>query len=139
MKKLFVLSLAAAAMVFALGSSAQVTPPKEKVFDSAEIPSYDLWDGQVRLKAFQGSNTMLVLNEIDKGAGAPLHNHPNEQITYIVSGRLRFMVDGREHTLGPGELVVIPAYMEHSAEALEDTFTVESFGPTRADWQEWAH
>jgi quercetin dioxygenase-like cupin family protein len=139
MKKLLLITLTTVAITGIYSSWAQVTPPKEQVFNAADLPSHDLWEGAVRLKAFQGAKTALVLNEIDKGSGAPLHNHPNEQITYVVSGKIRATAGGKEYILGPGELIIIPSYMEHSAEALEDSFTIESFSPIRADWKEWAY
>lgn len=47
----------------------------------------------------------------------PNHVHPQEQITYCLQGEVRFVVDGRRVTLGPGELVVIPPEVPHEAEA----------------------
>ncbi|MFQ5660395.1 MAG: cupin domain-containing protein [Gammaproteobacteria bacterium] len=138
MKKIIAIILGILLLPIFVESIAQTVPPREKFFHSNEVPTHDLWNGAVRLRAFQGNNTMLVLNEIDKGASAPRHNHPNEQITYVVRGKLQFWVEDREYLLGPGDLLVIPSYVEHGGKALEDTFTIESFSPIRADWQSFA-
>ena len=47
----------------------------------------------------------------------------------LLEGRLRAISGDREFILTPGELVVIPAYVEHHYEALEDSVTLEAFGP----------
>jgi len=69
-----------------------------------------------------------------KGALVPVHQHPNEQIAFIIEGALKFTVDGREVVVRAGEVLCIPADTPHSAEALEDTVDVDVFTPPRADW-----
>jgi quercetin dioxygenase-like cupin family protein len=64
----------------------------------------------------------------------PLHSHENEQITYILEGALKFNLPDREVTVRAGEILVIPAHVPHSAEALEDTVDLDLFCPPRADW-----
>ena len=44
------------------------------------------------------------------------HAHPEDQLTMLLSGaELRFTVGGREHRLHPGDLVLIPGGIPHSA------------------------
>jgi hypothetical protein len=33
-----------------------------------------------------------------------------------------------------GETLTIPSFVEHSAEALEETDDIDAFGPIRTDW-----
>lgn len=138
MKKISAIGFTLVLLIIAANSFAQAVKPKEKFFHADKVPSHDLQNGAVKLRAFQGAMTMLVLNEIAKDATVPPHNHPNEQITYVVSGKLQLWVEDREYILGPGDVIVIPSYVEHKATALEETFTVESFSPIRADWQDFA-
>lgn len=76
---------------------------------------------------------------LKKGALVPTHAHPNEQFASVLSGSLRFTLDpeGRAEqvTLGPGDLLIIPGNLPHSAEALEDTLNLDVFAPVRADWE----
>ena len=82
-----------------------------------------------------GAESMLARIVLRRGAVVPLHSHVNEQITWIVEGALRFtMGDGRVITVSAGELLVIPANMPHTAEALADTLDIDVFAPPRADW-----
>jgi quercetin dioxygenase-like cupin family protein len=71
---------------------------------------------------------------LKKGAIVPTHQHPNEQIAFVVEGKLKFTVDGREVTISAGELLCIPANVPHSAEAMEDTLDIDVFTPPRMDW-----
>lgn len=86
---------------------------------------------------------MLAHVYLKQGAVVPAHDHINEQLTYIISGALRFWIG--EHADNPGdtyidvragEVLVIPSSVRHRAEALEDTLDVDIFNPPRQDWIE---
>lgn len=81
-----------------------------------------------------GENVMLSRIRLRKGALVPLHQHENEQISYMLEGALKFVIDGREVIVKAGEVLCIPPNMPHSAEALEDTLDLDIFYPPRADW-----
>jgi quercetin dioxygenase-like cupin family protein len=81
-----------------------------------------------------GEKGMLARLVLRAGASVPLHSHENEQITYILEGALKFNLPDREVTVRAGEILVIPAHVPHSAEALEDTVDLDLFCPPRADW-----
>jgi quercetin dioxygenase-like cupin family protein len=70
-----------------------------------------------------------------RGAIVPRHHHRSEQYTMIFSGALKFLFDdGSETTVHAGEVLMIPANVPHSAEALEDTVDFDFFSPRREDW-----
>ncbi|MGH9776268.1 MAG: cupin domain-containing protein [Candidatus Acidiferrales bacterium] len=71
---------------------------------------------------------------LKKGAVVPRHFHPNEQITMVMSGALKFIFDDHELVVRPGEILLIPADVPHAAEALEDTDDMDVFSPPREDW-----
>ena len=85
-----------------------------------------------------GDEMMIAHVYLAKGAIVPLHSHHNEQITYILEGKLRFTLgdgDGDETVdVAAGEVLTIPAHVPHMAEALEDTLDVDVFHPPRQDW-----
>lgn len=142
MKRSLIFALALVLVPFAAPAVAQenppeVKPPREKVLHVEDIPTHDLW-GVIHIRAIMGEMTMMVFNDFDKGANITPHNHPSEQITYILKGRLRFMVEDREHILGPGDIIVVPSFVKHGAVALEDTTTIEAFAPIRNDWRDFA-
>jgi quercetin dioxygenase-like cupin family protein len=85
-------------------------------------------------KIVTGAREMLTQIYLKKGALVPMHKHESEQMTYVLEGALKFLVGGDEVTVREGEVLVIPSWMEHQAEALDDTFTLDLFSPIRQDW-----
>jgi quercetin dioxygenase-like cupin family protein len=81
-----------------------------------------------------GQNIMLARVLLKKGCIVPEHSHPNEQITFVADGALKFWIDGKEIIVHAGEVLTIPPNMPHRAEALEDTVDFDVFNPPRADW-----
>jgi quercetin dioxygenase-like cupin family protein len=81
-----------------------------------------------------GQNIMLARVLLKKGCVVPEHSHPNEQLTFILEGALKFWIDGRVIVVRSGEVLTIPPDMPHKAEALEDTVDFDIFYPPRADW-----
>jgi len=87
-------------------------------------------------KIVTGQNEMIAHVRLEKDALVPEHSHVSEQISYIVSGALRFWVGGEELVLRAGEVLVIPPNVPHKAVALEDTLDIDIFSPIRQDWLE---
>jgi quercetin dioxygenase-like cupin family protein len=81
-----------------------------------------------------GERSMLARIILRKGSIVPMHSHDNEQITYVLEGALKFVIEGKELMVSGGEILVIPSNVPHSAEALEDTVDLDIFCPPRADW-----
>jgi quercetin dioxygenase-like cupin family protein len=99
--------------------------PKEKVSDMLDR------------RLITGEQVMLTHVYLKKGTIVPQHNHHNEQITYILEGALRFWIGDDESEVidvRAGEVLHIPSFVKHKAEALEDTVDVDVFSPPRQDW-----
>ncbi len=91
---------------------------------------------QLGRRLITGERMMLAHVYIEKGCIVPQHSHENEQLTYILSGALKFWIgeEKREQIVRAGEVLVIPSNVLHMAEALEDTLDVDIFDPPRQDW-----
>lgn len=48
-----------------------------------------------------GKKTLLTRFELKKGSSLPDHSHPHEQTGYMVSGKMKLIIDGKE-VLAPG-------------------------------------
>ena len=81
-----------------------------------------------------GEREMVTQIYLKKGALVPMHSHESEQMTYVLQGAMKFLVGGEEITLREGEVLHIPSWVEHQAEALDDTFELDVFSPIRQDW-----
>ena len=85
-------------------------------------------------KIVTGEREMLAQIYLKKGALVPMHSHESEQMTYVLQGAMKFLVGGEEITVREGEVLHIPSWVEHQAEALDDTFELDVFSPIRQDW-----
>lgn len=56
-----------------------------------------------------------------RGKGAARHTHPEEQVMYVLEGRLRVECGDETYEVGPGEATFHPANMPHGVMAIEDT------------------
>ncbi len=64
----------------------------------------------------------------------PFHSHPNEQIGYVLSGRIRVLTRDSQNELSVGDTYAIPANVEHSIEIIEAAEEVQVFTPLREDF-----
>ena len=71
---------------------------------------------------------------LEKGAVVPRHQHENEQISYVLEGRLRFEFDSEEIVVRAGQMMQIESQQPHLVEALEDSLALDIFQPVREDW-----
>ena len=85
-------------------------------------------------RVISGEKAMVAQVFLKKDAVVPEHKHESEQITYIVSGALKFHLEGREVIVRAGEVLHIPSWVPHRAVAMEDTLDVDIFAPIRTDW-----
>jgi quercetin dioxygenase-like cupin family protein len=108
--------------------------PAEK-FTWDDMPAERVTDTFSR-KMVVGKNEMLCWLELKPGCKVPEHSHENEQISHVLKGRLRFVVDGETIEVGPGDILLIPPHAAHSAEVLgeETVLDYDIFSPIRSDW-----
>ena len=85
-------------------------------------------------KIVTGEREMLAQVYLKRGCLVPMHSHESEQMTYVLQGALRVMVEGEEIIVREGEVLHVSAGTPHQAEALEDTFQLDIFSPIRKDW-----
>lgn len=85
-----------------------------------------------------GEKSMISHITLKKGFFLQTHSHENEQISCVLSGKIRFGLgaegspDRRDAMVGPGEVIVLPSNLPHSAEAMEDTVVLDIFSPPSA-------
>ena len=96
--------------------------------------SPEAMNDRVTRQVIHGDTLTVARLVLKQGAVVPTHQHPNEQVSMIVAGALRFHLDGRDVVVRSGENLQIPGGMPHSAEAIEDTIAVDVFSPVREDW-----
>jgi quercetin dioxygenase-like cupin family protein len=84
-----------------------------------------------------GERLMLAHVHMELGCIVPKHSHENEQVTYVLEGSMRFWIGEDEAEvidLAAGDVLHIPSWVPHKAEALERLLELDVFSPPREDW-----
>jgi quercetin dioxygenase-like cupin family protein len=103
-------------------------------YNVSDLGSKAISEG-ITLRAVAGSKTMITFVEFQPHAVLPKHQHPHEQITYVLSGELEFELDGKKKLLKQGEGAVIPPHAEHGARVLDKPARVlDAWYPIRQDY-----
>ena len=110
--------------------------------DATPAATHTAWDSipveamssHIGRQFITGQNIMIARVLLAKDAHVPMHSHLNEQVVYILSGALKFIIEGKETIVRAGEVLCIPPHLPHEAFALEDTVDLDVFNPPRQDW-----
>ena len=105
----------------------------ESFFKLSEQKAGELFPGVTRRILARGGKLMAMQAVLTAGAEAPPHSHIHEQVSYVVSGRLRATVAGRTELLATGDSFFVPSGAEHRVEALEASVVLDVFTPQRED------
>jgi quercetin dioxygenase-like cupin family protein len=99
----------------------------------ASIPEEQIGDKSTR-RVLAGDQAMIVWWGIGAGVHVEAHSHPNEQIVWMLKGRMEFRIGTERRMCGPGDIAVIPGGVEHEAWFHEDTEVIDVFSPPREDF-----
>ena len=82
-----------------------------------------------------GEALMQMVVSFAAGAKLPEHRHPHEQVSHVISGRLRLILHaGTEmHELRAGESFYLASNVPHAAQAIDDATVLDTFSPPRDD------
>ena len=62
-----------------------------------------------------GRGVPALRDALDEGKATPLHTHPDsDESMYVLQGELLVHIDGVEHRVGPGGLIVAPRGVPHA-------------------------
>ena len=91
-------------------------------------------EGIKRKTLCHGEKTLMAQFVLDSGVILPMHNHPQEQTGYLVSGHLQLTIGEERHDIHPGETWIVPGHVPHGAQALAACVAIEVFSPPRQDY-----
>jgi len=98
------------------------------------MPVTRIWDG-VTARVVRSELVTMAIVELAPNAVVPEHRHVNEQLGFVITGAIRFTVDGEVAERGPGDSWRIYADVPHEAVAGPDGAVVaEVYSPVRQDW-----
>lgn len=99
-----------------------------------EVAPVEMFAGVSRRTLNHGDATSLHEVTIAQGSVVPEHTHPHEQIGYVVSGRVRFVMPGLDKVLERGDSYLVPGGLPHEVTAIEDAVVVDMFSPPREEF-----
>ncbi|HAU5564788.1 TPA: cupin domain-containing protein [Serratia fonticola] len=94
----------------------------------------DLGNGVKRRVMAHGGRMMAVEVTFEKDAVGPLHHHPHEQLTYVLSGRFAFTINGLTQEVGAGDTLYKAPNVVHGCVCLEAGTLLDTFTPQREDF-----
>lgn len=74
-------------------------------------------DQKLKKKVMDGERMTVTRYSFGPGGRFPHHVHDQEQVTFVLSGDITFLIDDVAHELADGSIVIIPPSRPHSATA----------------------
>jgi unsaturated pyranuronate lyase len=68
---------------------------------------------KISRRILSGNQGMIVWWSIGAGVHIEPHSHANEQIVWVLKGKMEFRRGNEQRVCGPGDVVVIPGDAEH--------------------------
>ena len=97
-------------------------------------PWMKICPGIKRQTVASGKTMYQMLATLEAGSKMPAHQHPQEQIVHILSGRMKLIVDGTPHEMTAGDSFYLAGNISHGVETLEETRVLDTFSPPRDEY-----
>ena len=92
-------------------------------------------DGAERRVLAYGNGLMLVQFNFAAGVASWSHSHAHEQVGYVVSGEIDFVMEGKPAArLQAGGSYYVPPNAKHNIVTYAPTVLVDAFAPMREDF-----
>lgn len=101
----------------------------------ASLPVKEIFGGTIR--GYYAHLDKMTVGEVVLQANTtvPMHNHPHEQVTYVIEGRFEFTVGTETRILEPGVAALIPGGVMHGGKTLTDCRVLDIFVPVREEYR----
>ena len=101
---------------------------------TTENPWIEICPGIKRQTKVNGETMYQMVAQLAAGSKMPEHQHPQEQIVHILSGRMKLIVEGTPHDLVSGDSYYLASNIPHGVETLEETRVLDTFSPPRHEY-----
>src|SRR5207249_11628035 len=99
-----------------------------------ENPWIEICPGIKRRTHAHGRTMYQMVAQLDAGSRMPEHQHLQEQIVHILSGRMKLIVQAVPHELKTGDSFYLASNIPHGVETIEDTRVLDTFSPPRDEY-----
>jgi len=103
------------------------------IFASLNTMPWEQVTPEYARRSLVGERGMITWEKMVAGAHAKPHHHPNEQLFWVLKGRVVLQIGGETRILGPGDLACVPSDVVHDARFETDAEFVSFHAPPRAD------
>ena len=100
----------------------------------AERKVEDLGAGITRKVLAHDGGLMQVEVSFAEGAVGPMHSHPHEQLTYVLSGEFEFTIGDETHVVRAGDTLYKKPGVMHGCRCLKPGVLLDTFTPQRSDF-----
>jgi quercetin dioxygenase-like cupin family protein len=100
----------------------------------ADIAPLPIWTG-ILARRVEGRQITFAIVELEPGAMATRHQHPQEQLGLVLKGTIRFLIGSETRDLNVGDTYQIASNVVHEATAgPSGAVVIDVFSPIRTDW-----
>ncbi|WP_336518612.1 cupin domain-containing protein [Pollutibacter soli] len=104
------------------------------MIDIKDVPVKHLMSG-IDGRYVHGESVTFGEVIISDGTVMPVHQHPHEQVTFILEGTLEMEIGNEIFLLRPGMVHVIPSNTPHGAFAHGNCRVIDVFVPVREEYK----
>jgi quercetin dioxygenase-like cupin family protein len=108
---------------------------QDMFFEYSDAAPVQVMPGLERRTLAEGGEMMTCEFILEEGVEIPCHSHPQEQLGYVVSGKLIVTVGDNSAELSAGDCYFAPGGVSHGAMVLEKARVVDTFSPPREDYR----
>ncbi|RMF77227.1 MAG: cupin domain-containing protein [Chloroflexi bacterium] len=100
-----------------------------------ETEQVEMLEGLHRRTMGTTDEAMLCEFFLERGTAIPEHSHQNDQVGYVVFGKIKMTINDEVYTCLPGDSFAIPGGIVHSTLALVDSLVINVFSPPVKDYE----
>jgi quercetin dioxygenase-like cupin family protein len=111
------------------------TLPGLTVVHAADTNAVPAFEGLTRRVLAYNERLMLVEHTMEAGSVFPRHNHPHDQLAYLIAGHIRVQCgDDTFFEARAGDSFVLRGGIDHQVVALARSVALDVFTPVREDY-----
>ncbi len=99
--------------------------------DKDDQPKVEMFEGVIRYTVACGKDVLMARFEYRAGSKVPSHQHSYEQVTTILQGKQKIIIEneeGREEIIvKKGDSYIVPANFSHEQVTLEEAVTIDAW------------
>ncbi len=101
------------------------------IIHKKDQPEVEVFEGVTRHTLAYGKDVLMARFEYKAGSIVPPHKHSYEQVTTILDGEQKIIIEGEEGTdefiVRTGDSYIVPASFSHEQITIRDSVTIDAW------------